>query len=76
MKKIIIIILLILIIITTILIYYLENKSNKENYLWGNTISKYITGDLWDDINSYDAGHSLLVPMFYAFMEEDEEKIE
>ena len=76
MKKIIIIIILILIIITTILIYYLENKSNKENYLWKNTVSKYITGDLWDDVNSYDAGHSLLVPMFYAFTTKDERKME
>ena len=64
-------ILLILIILITVL--YTTNTHN-ENYLWRKTISEYIKGDLWDDINSYDAGHALFVPMFYAFSEDEETK--
>ncbi len=76
MKKKIVIILIITIILATTGIISCMSYLKSENYLWSNTVSKYITGDLWDDINSYDAGHSLLVPMFYAFTTEDENKME
>ncbi len=44
--------------------------------LWSKTITKYVRDDLWDDINCYDAGHVLLVPMFYAFLNNDKAKME
>ena len=44
--------------------------------LWKNTVSKYLEYDLWDEINCYDAGHVLLLPMYYAFTENDQEKME
>ena len=56
-------------------ISYLAYRKS-ENYLWNKTISKYIKDELWNDINCYDAGHVLLVPMFYAFSTNDKPKIE
>ena len=73
MKK-IIVILLVIILLATALIYYYYINSRNENNLWRKTISEYIKGDLWDDVNSYDAGHVLLIPMFYAFSENDKVK--
>lgn len=50
-----------------------NNTVNNED-LWKNTVSKYLEYDLWDEINCYDAGHVLLVPMYYAFTENDQKK--
>ena len=44
--------------------------------LWNKTISEYLKYDLWDDINCYDAGHVLLIPMYYAFLNKDKAKME
>lgn len=74
-KKIVAFLIIVIILATTVIISYLSYLKS-ENYLWKTTVSKYITGDLWDDINSYDAGHTLLIPMFYAFTTEDENKME
>ena len=72
MKK-IIVILIVLTMLVTIFIYYYTNSCN-EKELWQSTISNYIKDELWNDLNSYDAGHTLLVPMFYAFYEDDNDK--
>lgn len=77
MKKKLLFVLIALILIVSLLITLLVLRYRKsEDNLWKNTVSKYITYDLWDDINSYDAGHTLLVPMYYAFSTNDKEKIE
>lgn len=76
MKKKLLAILIISVIIATIgIISYLAYQKS-ENYLWNHTVSKYIKDELWNDINCYDAGHALLVPMFYAFSTNDKLKIE
>lgn len=75
MRKRIIVVLLLILIVTTVLLYYFGKNSNNEDNLWKKTISKYINGDLWDEINCYDAGHVLLVPMFYAFEQHDEKRM-
>ena len=51
-----------------------QNKYSEIKLLWKDTISKYIEEDLWDEINCYDAGHTLLVPMYYAFQLNDTNK--
>lgn len=56
-----------------------ENNVKKEeniDELWEKNVSKYMLGTLWDDSSSYAAGHTLLVPMYYAFSKKDKEKIE
>lgn len=67
---------ILIVIILTSLITLFYNKDTNIDKLWKNTVSKYIIYDLWDDINSYDAGHTLLVPMYYAFSNKDKSKIE
>lgn len=46
------------------------------NKLWSSTVQPYLQDDLWLSNNSYDAGHALLLPLYYAFESDDKAKIE
>lgn len=76
MKKVLIIgIIVIIIIVASLKILFYNNIDDNIDRLWKSTVSEYIKGDLWDDINCYDAGHILLVPMCYAFEVNDDKKM-
>lgn len=56
-----------------------ETKGKKEPYensddvneLWKVTVKDYLKDDLWLERDLYDAGHFLMVPLHYAYQNED-----
>ena len=70
--KLFIIISIVTFIFGIFILFFINLKINKNN----NILSNYISDEeLWNDINSYDAGHLLLIPMFFAFSENDVNQI-
>jgi len=52
-----------------------RKKIEKIDFLWDETVSVYLQDELWDPVYNYDAGQLLMVPMYYAFAEKDQNKI-
>lgn len=71
MKKIFIIIFILLVVLGLLLYIIIFNHKNT----FEKNLKGYIDDELWNDMNSYDAGHTLLVPMFYAYQSNDINKI-
>ncbi|MFC2947708.1 hypothetical protein [Virgibacillus sediminis] len=46
-------------------------KSNHVDVLWNATVKEYLKDDLWLERDRYDAGHYLMVPLHFAYLEED-----
>lgn len=46
---------------------------NRDHQLWNSTIKSYLEDDLWTDLYSYDAGHFLMIPMHFAFENNERE---
>jgi len=42
---------------------------------WSRLVSQYLKDDLWENGEAYDAANALMIPMFYSFYSEDDEKI-
>ena len=42
---------------------------------WSRLVSQYLKDDLWENGEAYDAANVLMIPMFYSFYSEDDEKI-
>ena len=40
----------------------------RDHELWDSTVGEFLTDDLWDDRNAYDAGHLLMAPLEAAFV--------
>lgn len=56
---------------------FAEDKiDDRDRQLWDNTIKHYLADDLWTEINAYDAGHFLMVPMHAAFKYNEREWID
>lgn len=45
----------------------IEKNRQKEDIIFEKIYQPYLLDNLWDDQNAYDAGHYLLVPLYYAF---------
>jgi hypothetical protein len=45
---------------------------DKDRKLWEKTISLYLKDNLWEERDAYDAGHYLMVPLYAAFLMEEE----
>jgi len=54
-----------------------EHSKNIEkiDFLWDETVSVYLQDELWNPVYNYDAGQLLMIPMHYAFAEQDQNKI-
>lgn len=53
----------------------LESQFGSSSVEWKKTISLLAKEPLWNDRDAYDASHSLMVPMHYAFFNKDEQGI-
>jgi len=49
---------------------------NREYFLWKKTIKKILQDPLWEERDVYDAGHFLMIPLYSAFISEDQSRID
>ncbi len=49
--------------------------SEKNDMLWNDFIVKLVNKSLWTDKYAYNAGHLMMIPLHYAFLTNDKDKI-
>ncbi len=56
-------------------IFVPDVKASDFDKLWSKSVQEWVTKPLWSDELSYNSSHVLMVPLHYAFLTNDKNKI-